>query len=92
MPISMSNTEPQFPLYRKYPDNKTYFKVIGPEAFEEIRRIGNRYELHTYQAEKLPDRNLVEDLIREEGAVETASSSEYEHFKQYCLEHLSPLG
>lgn len=88
----MNAQEHQFPQYRKYPDGKTFFKITAPDAFEEIRIIGQRYEHHTYKAEKLPDRNMVEDLLNAEGHVAVTSEADYEQFKRYCLEELSAMG
>ena len=31
-----------FPVYRKYKNNKSYFKIIAPNLFEEIQLIGNK--------------------------------------------------
>jgi hypothetical protein len=51
-----------YPQYRKYKSNTSYFKIISPELFEEIKVLGNKKTLHTFEAKILPDRNYIKDL------------------------------
>lgn len=51
-----------YPQYRKYPNNKGYFKVVSATEWEEIQVIGNKYLLHTFTVNILPDRNFIYDL------------------------------
>jgi hypothetical protein len=53
----------EFPLYRKYPNNKSYFKVLSHDEFEEIQILGSQAYHYTFKAKILPDRNLVADMI-----------------------------
>lgn len=53
----------KFPLYRKYSHNKTFFKVISEEEFEEIQIQGNGIKKYSFVARILPDRNYIQDLI-----------------------------
>lgn len=86
------NTEAAFPVFRKYPGNQTYFKIFSHDYFEEIRRMGDNYEEHAYQASILPDRNLIEDMIQLNGQYwEEASKKEYEAFKKHCEQQLTRL-
>jgi hypothetical protein len=88
----MTGKESDFPVYRKYPGDRTYFKIVSTEYFEEIKRMGNYYQVHTYEAAILPDRNLIQDMLELNGPYwETASEQEYEAFKTYCEQYLSPL-
>jgi len=57
----MSDT---FPQYRKYPNNKSYFKVLSNESFEEIQVVGNNYFLTKVVAKILPDRHFISDMIQ----------------------------
>ena len=71
-----------YPQYRKYPNNKSYFKIISPEKFEEIQVLGNTKTLHTFEAKILPDRNYISDLTfnyKEHWVV--CEKSEYEKLK-----------
>ena len=82
----------EFPVYRKYRDSKTYFKIYSYEEFEEVKMMGGTYQVHHYKAEKLPDRNLIEDLIHQKDQYyESVSESEFESFREYCRGHLQKL-
>ena len=84
--------ENNFPVYRKYPGSKTYFKVHSFESFEEVKTMGGFYLIHHYKAEKLPDRNLIEDLVNgKDQYYEVITEEEFEDFKAYCRENLQPL-
>ena len=81
-----------FPLYRKYPDGKTYFRIDSYAYFEEVKVMGGYYQLYHYQAEKLPDRNLIADMVElKDGFWATTSKEEFDHFKRYCREQLKEL-
>ena len=51
-----------YPQYRKYPNNKAYFKIISAAAWEEIQVIGNKFVLHSFSVNIMPDRNFVYDM------------------------------
>ena len=51
-----------YPQYRKYPNGKTFFKILSEIAWEEIQVIGRKYILQKYTASILPDRNYINDL------------------------------
>ena len=40
----------KFPLYRKYSNNKSYFKVLNEIEFEELKFIGQKIELYKVKA------------------------------------------
>lgn len=51
-----------YPQYRKYPNNKGYFKIISPSEWEEIQIIGSKHLLHHFTVNILPDRNFIHDM------------------------------
>ena len=53
----------QFPQYRKYPNNASYFRIDDLESFEELKKVGENWLLERYTAKILPDRNFVQDLL-----------------------------
>lgn len=53
----------QFPQYRKYPNEASYFRIESPEVFEELKKIGERWTIERYEAKILPDRNFIHDLL-----------------------------
>lgn len=64
--MSIINTT-KFPLFRKYANGNTYFKIISTDTFEELKIMGNYYSLKNYKATILPDRNYIIDLIKNKG-------------------------
>lgn len=56
-----------FPLFRKYANGNTYFRVNAYDNFDELKIMGNNYSLKNYKATILPDRNYIIDLINNEG-------------------------
>ena len=74
-----------FPIYRKYSNNKSYFKVFDTASFEEIQILGSNYWIYTFVAKILPDRNFIKDMIEMEGGgwIEI-SADEYDRFKSNC--------
>ncbi len=82
----------QFPIFRKYPDKKTYFRILSNEEFEEIKLLGGFYQMLEYKADKLPDRNLIEDMINgKDGFWEVCTEAEFEKFKAYCQTNYKKL-
>jgi hypothetical protein len=71
-----------YPQYRKYANDKSYFKVISSDKFEEIQIIGTKVVLHIFEAKILPDRNYIYDLTfnHKENWIE-CSAEEYENLK-----------
>ena len=52
-----------YPQYRKYKNNKSYFKISSSEMFEEILVSGTKHTLHEFTAKILPDRNFISDML-----------------------------
>ena len=52
-----------FPQYRKYANNQSYFKITSSLQLEETKVLGNYYQIYVLNAQKLPDRNFIADLL-----------------------------
>lgn len=52
-----------FPVYRKYKNNKSYFKIINPQLFEEIQIIGSKKIIKQTEATLFPEKNFINDLL-----------------------------
>jgi hypothetical protein len=78
----MNFEDMKFPLYRKYKNNKSFFKIINAQSFEEIQLIGNKRIIKTIEAKLFPEKNFIRDLIYnfQEMAVEI-KGEEYERMK-----------
>jgi|JI10StandDraft_1071094.scaffolds.fasta_scaffold67042_2 hypothetical protein len=53
----------QFPQYRKYSNNKNFFKINSPKEFEEIQVIGSKKLHRKVVATQFPEMNLIIDLV-----------------------------
>ncbi|MCB9361713.1 MAG: hypothetical protein H6587_08795 [Flavobacteriales bacterium] len=71
-----------FPVYRKYKNEKSFFKITSPTEFEEIKFLGNRGEIHYFKAKILPDFNFILDMINDfEPYWEVSSEKEFKMAK-----------
>ena len=52
-----------FPVYRKYKNNKSYFQIIQPNLFEEIQIIGSKKIVKLTEAKQYPEMVFIRDLI-----------------------------
>lgn len=67
-----------FPAYRKYKNNKNFFKIINENEFEEICFIGGKILVTKHIAKILPDRNFISDLLNDLGnTCELSNQEEY---------------
>ena len=54
----------EFPLYRKYPNNRSYFKVFSAQEWVELRvEPGRNVVKYDFKATTLPDRNFLNDMM-----------------------------
>ncbi len=79
-----------FPVYRKYEDDKVWFKIISQNEFEELKISGNYFSINLYKANILPDRNFIQDLILNLEGVQI-SGSMYNERLNYCIENLKKI-
>lgn len=75
-----------FPQYRKYPNNKNYFKIISATEFEELNLMGSKCFIHHKIAHILPDRNLIMDMLQNiDNHWVVIEKKEYEVVLDKCL-------
>jgi hypothetical protein len=68
-----------FPVYRKYKNNKSYFKIINPRLFEEIQVIGSRNKVKQIEVKIYPEMSFLRDLILNYGKMaDEITKEEYE--------------
>ena len=76
------NSDIVFPLYRKYKNEKSFFKITSISSFEEIIFMRNKATLHLFEAKILPDRNYILDMIYNyEPYWSLSSKEEFEEIK-----------
>ena len=74
-----------FPLYRKYPHGRTWFRILSESEFEELVILGSQYHLKRFEAKTFVDRHLVSDLIANEGSHwEITDASSFESVLEEC--------
>lgn len=52
-----------FPVYRKYKNNKSYFKIIHSRLFEEVQIIGSKKIIRQTEARLFPEILFIQDLL-----------------------------
>ncbi|CAG0989196.1 MAG: hypothetical protein HND27_03030 [Bacteroidetes bacterium] len=52
-----------FPQYRKYKNNKSYFKILSEQEFYEIQLQRNQKNIYHVKVKILPDRNYLQDML-----------------------------
>jgi len=81
-----------FPKYRKYAHERTYFKILSAEHFEELAIHGSFYSLRPFRAQIHPDRVLINDMIQNHNNHWLESNEkEYEEKVAYCKQKLKEL-
>lgn len=59
------NSKNIFPIFRKYKNEKSFFKIISKTEFEEIKFLKDKAEIHYFKAKILPDFNFISDMIND---------------------------
>lgn len=67
-----------FPVYRKYRNGKSYFKILSRHEFEEIQLIGNKKIKNSIKANQLPEMNHIYDLVYNKEVALEITHEEYE--------------
>lgn len=71
----------KFPIFRRYKNHKSYFKIISQSEFTEYKEFGGKLEKHKIKASILPDRNYIQDMISDfENHWEIIDEQQFEAF------------
>lgn len=54
--------EIKYPQYRKYKNNKSFFKITSDKEWEEIQIVGSKAILNQFTVKIMPDRNFIQDM------------------------------
>lgn len=82
----------EFPQYRRYKNNKHYFKITSESSFEELRILGRYYQIVELVARIHPDRVMIGDLLNAyHSFAEAITDADYEEKKDWCMHNLQPL-
>lgn len=75
-----------YPQYRKYKNNKVYFKIISDTEWEELHVSKKSCTVHSFVAKILPDRNYLLDMTFDYAEHwERMEERDYEEMKKNCL-------
>lgn len=81
-----------FPVFRKYINGRSYFKIFSPLEFEELKITGRYYSIIFLQGKILPERNFIFDMLHDYTSYwEAINEGEYEEKKRYCEENLQKV-
>jgi hypothetical protein len=82
----MSSSNPVYPLFRRYLNGASWFKIESPIRFEEIRIIGSRKMCSVHESIQLPDRNFIHDLsFAYTEIAEIVSAEAYETMRKQAI-------
>jgi hypothetical protein len=78
----MKSEDMQFPVYRRYRNGRSYFKIINERSFEEVRALGERRLVAVIEARQFPEMIFIRDMLFNfESMAEEITAAEYERFK-----------
>jgi|AntRauTorcE11897_2_1112592.scaffolds.fasta_scaffold22787_2 hypothetical protein len=82
----------QFPQFRKFVNEKSWFRIDNSSEMTEIQVIGKSYVVHELEAKILPERNLIADVLAMEGErwIEV-NKAEFEKFLSDCEANLKKV-
>jgi len=70
-----------FPQFRKYKNDLSYFKIDSNEHFTEWKKMTNSWEEIQIEATILPDRVFITDMLEENSPYwDTISENEFDSF------------
>jgi len=68
----------KFPQYRRYSNGLSYFKILSPTEFEEIKIVGGKRVKQHVVASQYPEKVFINDLLfNYEGFAEEIVEKEY---------------
>jgi len=81
-----------FPIYRKYSNEKSYFKIISDHEFYQLDLIGHGYTYEHLIARIFPDKLLIQDMKMKNGNYwKDIPIEEFENKLRYCRESLTEI-
>ncbi|MBP6754817.1 MAG: hypothetical protein KA210_01620 [Bacteroidia bacterium] len=59
----MNLEELSYPIYRKRKNDKSFYKIISFNQFEEIQKMGSKLLFYSFTISKYPEKLLLMDMI-----------------------------
>ncbi len=66
----------QFPVYRKYSNDESFFIIQSNENWVEYKRVGKKYLEYKFKAIQFPERNFIQDLLFLRGGIVESSEED----------------
>jgi len=80
----MKDEDIHFPVYRKYKNSKSYFKILSFKLFEEIQIIGSKKMVKQTEATQFPEMVFIRDLLFDyKEMAEEIDETEYDTVSQF---------
>lgn len=73
----------EFPQFRKYANDRHWFRIASNERFTEVYRMGEKYFAREFVAKIYPDRLVIADLLAGQHGI--VHSDEHEFMSKYRL-------
>ncbi len=78
-----------YPQYRKYLNDRSWFKILDESSFEELIISGNNYNVKSFEILTFVDRNMMMDMLADNGKNWLVISKiEYENQLEFCKKNL----
>jgi hypothetical protein len=72
-----------YPQFRKYLNERNFFKIISDKEWEEIQVMSSKYSIHQFKVNIFPDRNYLYDMTFDyEKNWIAIDETEYENIKR----------
>ena len=65
-----------FPVYRKYTNNQSYFIITSENSWIELKKVGSKYLKFEFIANQFPEKLFIKDLLDLIEGVESSSQTE----------------
>ena len=56
-----------YPVYRMYPNGRSFFKILSDKEFQQLEIIGSKYFLTVYSANNHFDSMYISDMLEMKG-------------------------
>ncbi|HXA01240.1 MAG TPA: hypothetical protein VNW99_04585 [Cytophagaceae bacterium] len=80
-----------YPLFRKRPDGKTYYKIISGSELEELKIFGKKYTILHTKAIKYPEKLYISELIDAGNSIECLDNQQYSEILKFCQSQLKKV-
>lgn len=79
-----------FPTFRKYKNEKNYFKITSMSTMQELKLLGGKYyQIIDFEVTIHPDRVMIHDLVTDYAQfADEITEDEYEAKLDWCISNL----